>query len=459
MRKLRRKLIFSYAFVTVLSIILISIFANICLQKGFNKYIAEKIDEQKKFIVSSVENQYKNNQWDVNAIENIGINALQSGLILKVTDPNGKVVWDARAYNHGMCEAIIRKISDNMTNKIPNFNGEYVINNYNLKSNGAKIGIVEIGYYGPFYYNDTDVVFLDALNKIFITVGIIGLLLSIVLGVIMSGGISNPILRVVKATNLISTGHYKDKITEKSNIEEISNLVTSVNNLAESLEKQELLRRRLTRDIAHELRTPLTTLQSHLEAILDGIWEPTSDRLISFHEEILRLQRLVGDLERLSKYDHETMNLNKEKFNIEELIKQIIINFEKQFIDKNVHLYTQLEKCILNIDKDKISQAVINIVSNALKYTPEGREVIVSCYKEDGKGVISIKDSGIGISKEHLPYIFERFYRVDESRTRNTGGAGIGLAITKTIVAAHGGEIKVESEINNGTTFKIYLPS
>lgn len=459
LKKLRQKLICSYIFVTALSIVIISILANLSLEKGFNEYISSKIDERKNDVITSIESQYKNNQWDVNAITNIGVNALQDGLILKVTDTNGNVVWDAREYNHGMCEAMIRKISNNMMSKFPNFNGQYVINKYELSSNGIKNGTLEVGYYGPFYYNDADFLFINTLNKIFVTAGIIGLLSSIILGIIISGGISNPILRVVKATNLISTGHYKDRIIEKSKVEEITNLVTSVNNLAESLEKQELLRTRLTRDVAHELRTPLTTLQSHLEAILDGIWEPTPDRLVSFHEEILRLKRLVGDLERLSRYDQETMNLDKEKTNIKELMNQIVINFEKQFIDKNIQLISDLRECIINVDKDKISQAVINILSNALKYTPEGGEVIINCYYENDKGIISIKDSGIGISKEHLSHIFERLYRVDESRTRNTGGSGIGLAITKAIVIAHGGEIIVESNINEGTIFRIYLPS
>ncbi|GIM28047.1 sensor histidine kinase [Clostridium polyendosporum] len=459
MKKLRQKLIYSYIFVTALSIIIISILANLYLEKGFNEYVSDKINERKNFVITSIESQYKNNQWDVNAITNIGINALQDGLIIKVTDTNGNVVWDAREYNHGMCEAMIRKISNNMMSKFPNFNGQYVINEYDLSSDGVKNGILEVGYYGPFYYNDADFVFVNTLNKIFVAAGVIGLLSSIILGIIISGSISNPILRVVKATNLISTGHYKDRIIEKSKVEEITSLVTSVNNLAESLEKQELLRTRLTRDIAHELRTPLTTLQSHLEAILDGIWEPTSDRLTSFHEEILRLKRLVGDLERLSRYDQETMKLDKEKINVKELVNQIIINFEKQFIDKKVQLISDIKECIINVDKDKINQAIINILSNALKYTPEGGEVIVKCYYEDGKGVISIEDSGIGISKEHLSHIFERFYRVDESRTRNTGGAGIGLAITKAIVSAHGGGITVESNINEGTIFRIYLPS
>lgn len=459
MIKLKNKLTYSYILVTILSVVLISFLANIFLKQYFNKYVIENIDERKMSIVNSVENQYEDNKWNTAAIEDIGINAMENGLIIKVVDTKGDLVWDARQYNNGMCEMMIHKISSNMNNRYPNFNGSYVTNNYDLISGEGKKGTIEIGYYGPFYYSDKDVSFLTTLNKIFIVVGLIGVLLCVLLGAIISGAISKPILRVIEATNLISIGRYKDRVTEKSNIQEISNLVMSVNNLAQSLEEQEQLRKRLTRDVAHELRTPLTTLQSHLEAILDGIWEPTIERLKSFHEEILRLHRLVGDLENLSKYDQDAIKLNIEEINVKDLINQLVINFEKQFIDKNIILKTNVDECIINADKDKISQALINLISNALKYTPEGREVNIYCQKHGMTVIVTVRDNGIGISKEHLHYIFERFYRVDESRTRNTGGAGIGLTITKAIIEAHKGKITVESEINKGTQFIISLPA
>ncbi len=136
----------------------------------------------------------------------------------------------------------------------------------------------------------------------------------------------------------------------------------------------------------------------------------------------------------------------------------ILINFEKELHDKNISVNNKLETFIINVDRDKITQGLINIISNGIKYTEQGGIIEITCNEGKNIAIIHIRDSGIGISKEHLPYIFQRFYRADESRTRATGGAGIGLTISKAIIEAHGGNIKVKSEVNEGTEFIIEIP-
>lgn len=296
------------------------------------------------------------------------------------------------------------------------------------------------------------------LNKILIGVGAASLCCALILGLIMAEGLSRPILKVINIAEMISKGDYSQKIQKKSNIEEIDKLTTAINSLGISLHEQEKLRERLTRDVSHELRTPLSTLQSHMEALIDGIWEPTPDRLISCHEEILRLKRLVGDLEKLAQYESENLVLNKTKFNIGEVIKNIVLNFEKEFLNKGVSLIFHEKDIISYLDKDKISQVVVNLISNALKYTPKDGKVEVQIYEEETYIELSVKDTGIGISQDDLPYVFERFYRADESRNKLTGGAGIGLTISKSIVNAHGGSITVDSIIDQGTNFMVKIP-
>ncbi|MPN20802.1 Sensor histidine kinase ResE [bioreactor metagenome] len=247
-------------------------------------------------------------------------------------------------------------------------------------------------------------------------------------------------------------------ISNDSDIEEMNTLVDSVNNLSSSLRKQEYLRKVLTKDMSHELRTPLTTLQGNLEGMIDGIWESTPERLQSCNEEVIRLYRLVGDLENLARIEEEQVILNNNEINIGELIASILSNFEKKFLDKNIKVHYKPKDIFIHGDKDKLSQAIINIVSNSEKYTLEGGEVYLSISQEKNKVIIKLRDTGIGIDKEHLPYIFERFYRADESRARATGGSGIGLAITKSIIEAHKGSIEVNSKINEGTEFIMYLP-
>ena len=197
-----------------------------------------------------------------------------------------------------------------------------------------------------------------------------------------------------------------------------------------------------------------------MEAMIDGVWEPNKERLSSCHEEILRINRLVGDLEKLSKYEGENLILNKSAFDIKELVMTISNNFETDFKNKAIKFSISSESLFLKADRDKISQVFVNLLSNAVKYTPPGGNISITTYKDLDDNCIKIKftDTGYGISLEDLPYIFERFYRADKSRNRMTGGSGIGLAIAKAIIDAHEGGISVTSEIDKGTEFIVSLP-
>ncbi|QCX34121.1 HAMP domain-containing protein [Caloramator sp. E03] len=457
--RLKTKLSLSYIFIALVCIFLISVFTNLFLEKNFKDYVIQNQKRKNNEIVSLIKEQYKEDgKWDTRVIENIGINALEQGMIIRVTDSNGKVIWDATVHNNGMCQQMISHMANNMNSRYPYWKGGYVENTYKIDFKSIQVGTVQIGYYGPYFFNDNDLEFINEINKLLLVVGIFSFFLSLVVGAYMTKSLSNPILKVKDTAQMISKGHFDKKINEKSNIIEILELTKTINNLAETLQNQEILRKRLTADVAHELRTPLATLQSHIEAMIDGIWEMDIERLKSCHEEIMRIKRLVGDIEKLSKYESENLILNKTYFDISELIKNIIKNFEVDFYNKEIDIKFQGKKEIINADKDKISQVIVNLLSNALKYTPKGGKVRVELDAFKDKIQISVIDNGIGISHEDLPYIFERFYRADKSRSRITGGAGIGLTITKAIVDAHNGKIEVESQLNNGTKFIVILP-
>lgn len=456
---LRNYLTLSYIFIVTLTILLIGILVNFFLEKQFKDYVINNLENKSRSVATAVEEQYNSGTWNEAIIERVGMSALENGLILMVQDGEGNKVWDAREHNNGKCEAMIAQMAENMMGRYPTWKGGYVSKIYDLKKGDAVIGLATIGYYGPYYYNDNDLLFLKTLNNIFIVVEIISLLLAILAGIGMSRTLSKPILTVVGATDNISRGKYKSKVDSESNINELNSLSNSINDLAATLNRQELLRKRLTEDISHELRTPLTTLQSHMEAMIDGVWEPTKERIECCYEEVVRLKGLVGSLEKLAKYEADNIILNRSSFNISELINKININFQGMALTKNIKIVTSVEDFTLCADKDKISQVLINVISNAIKYTEDNGNILIKSYSLNNVGVVEIKDSGIGISKEDLPFIFERFYRADKSRNRFTGGAGIGLAITKSIVEAHNGSIKVESEVGKGTKFTILLPN
>lgn len=456
---LRSKLSVSYVLVALVCVSLLSIFTNIFLDKQFREYVKQNQETKNKEIIKLVSQQYKvKEKWESTAIESVGINALENGLIIKVKDLSGKMIWDATLHNSGMCNQMLAHYAQNMSSHYPNWHGGYVENKFPVYNNMKEVGSIDIGYYGPYYFNDNDLAFINTLNKLLIGVGIFSLMFALALGVFMAKRISTPISKAVSAAQMIAKGYFGDRVSEKSNTKEINHLTTTVNDLAETLEKQELLRKRMSQDVAHELRTPLATLQSHMEAMIDGIWKPDNERLKSCHEEILRINRMVGDLEKLSKYESENLILDKTNFEIVELTTRIINNFESDFIKKGLTIGLFGEKEKVFADKDKMSQVLINLISNAIKYTPEGGSVEVNIKGAEDITEISIKDTGKGIPEEDLHFIFERFYRADKSRNRLTGGSGIGLTIAKAIVDAHKGKIIVQSKLDVGTEFIVSLP-
>lgn len=459
-KNLRNRLSLSYIFITMICVALISILSHFFLESQFRNYIIQQRERENKIIVSSMSQQYdENGNFNIDVIESIGVGAIENGLFITVKDASDKTIWDAETYNNLKCEEVKSRLVSTMEKLFPMWNGEYTKDDYPIVKNSAKVGTITIGHYGPFYYDENDIMYSKTLNKILIGVGITSLCFALILGLIMAEGLSRPILKVINIAEMISKGNYGQKIEKKSKIEEIDKLTNSINSLGNSLHEQEKLRKRLTRDISHELRTPLSTLQSHMEALIDGIWEPTPDRLISCHEEIIRLKRLVGDLEKLAQYESENLILTKTKFNISEVVKNIVLNFETEFLNKEVNLIFDEKDIMVNLDKDKISQVIVNLISNSLKYTAKGGKVEIYLFEDKKYIELTVEDTGIGISPANLPHIFERFYRADESRNKLTGGAGIGLTISKSIVEAHEGNITVESTIGKGTKFIVKMPN
>ena len=454
-----KNIIILILFVFSVSIIfLISFISNILIKNNFNNYIKDRIDSEKSMVLKSISSTYLHNKWNVKEIERIGLEALDDGLIIKVVDNKGNIIWDVNNNYNDMCQFMLNEMNGNLKSISPSSEGEYVEEYYNLDVNGVEIGYVEIGYYGPIYYNNSDIMFFNGLNISLIIVTILAILLSVVMGVLISSNITKPVLEIANATKEIINGKYKKNLKDDNKVKEINEMIISVNELADSLEMDQKIRKNLTRDISHELRTPLTTIQLQIEALIDGVWEASEERLIGIQNEIIRLTRLVESLEKLLEYDNDSLKLNKEEIDICELINGIIINFEKQVFDNGIELKTNLKKLTLNIDKDKIIQAIINLISNSIKYTPKGGTLTISCYSDSKNGYISIKDTGVGIGEEHIKHIFKRFYRVDSSRTRKTGGSGIGLSIAQSIINAHSGEIIVKSKVNNGSEFIIIIP-
>ncbi|WP_409300710.1 sensor histidine kinase [Peribacillus sp. SCS-155] len=242
--------------------------------------------------------------------------------------------------------------------------------------------------------------------------------------------------------------------------DEITELGSSLNELASQLSKQDRIRKDMTADIAHELRTPLATLKSHIEAFEDGIWEPTPERLRSCTEEINRLIFLVNDIEQLHTFDAPDFQMNISRVNLYELVNLSLNPIRAAYSQKGITIKVQVPEYItLPVDLDRMRQVFLNLLTNSYKYSPSGGSVTISARENREYILLSIKDNGIGIKQESLNRVFHRFFREDNSRSRETGGSGIGLAVVKRLVNAHQGEVWAESTEGEGTAIFIKLPN
>ena len=460
---LRTRLTLSFALVALACILMVSALANGVLESSFRRYVRESQVRQAQQVVSQIGAQRSvSGAWDQDAISAIGMTALEQGMIVKLSDTEGRTVWDATTHNNGLCVQMITHMAQNMASRYPNWRGAYTENVYPVRASFSSVGVVTIGYYGPFYLNDQELTFINSLNLLLLWVTIAATALAVLIGWISARRITIPLARVALATQQIARGRRDVLISGTTHVRELDGIASSVNDLSRVLADQEDLRRRLTADMAHELRTPLATLQSHLEAMIDGVWEPDPRRLAGLHEEILRINRLVADLEKLAHEEGNHARLVRRETDIRALLEGIARNHEPQFRAKGIELRFVAEgadpACSLAVDPDKLSQAVINLLSNALKYTPGGGIVEVRVQVRPTGAEIRVSDTGVGIDSRDFPRVFERFYRADDSRSRSTGGAGIGLSISRAIVEAHGGTIRAASEPGRGSQFIISLP-
>lgn len=458
-KNLKTQLSLTIALVVAVTVFMISIIADILVNERFKDYLKVQQDQKTKEIVSNLSKQYniREKKWNIDFMHTIGMYFLYDGYIIKVYDNNQMMVWDAEVHDMSLCNEVMSDIASRMHQKYPNHKGIITSQDYPLLQKGLQIGTVSISYYGPFFLDENDFNFINALNIIILSVGGFSLIISIVIGWLMAKRISRPITKAISITQEISEGNYDIRFTEQPKLIELKELATSIHQLEDSLKRQEELRKQLTADVAHELRTPLATIGTHIEAMIEGIWEPSKERLNSCYEEIQRISKLVLELEKLAKVESQIHKLNKSKIDLFALVTTVCTSFELEAKNKNISLITKGEVCEAYVDEDKIKQVVFNLVSNAIKYTRKDGHIMVTVCRNMNFVEIMVIDDGIGIPHDEIPYIFERFYRADKSRNRKTGGAGIGLAIVKSIVMAHSGLITVDSQIDKGSQFVVKL--
>jgi histidine kinase len=299
-----------------------------------------------------------------------------------------------------------------------------------------------------------------ALNEILGVAATAATLAAIAVSIFTARRIVGPVQAMTRASQRIAAGDYHQRIEIPSE-DELGTLARTFNQMAETLEQSERRRVELIGDVAHELRTPLTSIRSIMEGLTDGVLPAEPDTFAGVQREVARLQRLVHDLEELSRAEARQIPLDLRPIPPADLIRTAAERLAPQFEDKSVTLDLDIPAHLpaVRADSGRVMQVLINLLGNALQYTPAGGRVVIRVRTERRTAVFSVQDSGIGVAPEHLPHLFERFYRVDKSRSRTGGGSGIGLTIAKHLVEAHGGRIWAASEgLGQGSTFSFTLP-
>jgi len=286
-------------------------------------------------------------------------------------------------------------------------------------------------------------------------------LVALAVAVFVARRIVEPVEAMGAAAQRIAAGRYGERVPVASQ-DELGELAEQFNRMAGALQRLERLRKDLVADVAHELRTPLAALAGYLEGLLDRVLEPSAEVLGRMHREVHRLQRLVEDLEELSRVEGGGLELRRAPTSVRELVDAVAARLALQFQGKQIRLTVDVPAGLpkVHADPDRIAQVLTNLLGNALRHTPPGGRVTVRAWTRGGEVAVAVADTGVGIPPEHLPHIFDRFYRVDRSRSRRSGGAGIGLTIAKGLVELHGGRIWAESPgPGQGATFTFTLPT
>ncbi len=359
-----------------------------------------------------------------------------------VVDVTGQVVWGGRGYRKG------QTVSP----------AEYE-RGAPILVNGREVGRLLLDYEPAMWDRPWE----RFMNRFYLALGLGtlgGTLIALLLGIVVARSLTSPLRELTRATRAMSAGDLDQHIPVRSQ-DELGELARSFNQLSDDLLASRELRRQMTADIAHELRTPLSLILGHAEGLVDGVLPPSEETFDIIYDEARRLNRLIDDLRTLTLSDAGELALEPQPTPPGLLLERAAAAHRADAQAQDVELTLTLEENLplVNADPDRIAQVLHNLLSNALRYTPERGSIVLSAAMSDEGVSFAVRDSGPGISEEDINRIFDRFYRGDRARRRDDGGAGLGLAIARSLVERHGGRMWVESEVGEGTTFYFTSPT
>ena len=442
--KLSTKLILAFLMISVVSTGIIVVFTRVLASREFERFMDDRYEAE---LAEDLARYYNRNQsWDGVEKEfqrdwhEPGNYYEQRPLFFSIADEQGTII-----------------VAGNDREEGEPCSQEEFEDGFPIQSDGKTVGVLLLPMAPE--RSPLDYEFLRRLNGSIFLSAIATLALALFLGILLSRSISRPIQELTKATHHMADGKLGQQVPVRSR-DELGELAQSFNKMSADLARSFNLRKQMTADIAHELRTPISLILGHAEGVKDGVLKPTRENFEIIREEAERLEHLVSDLRTLSLADAGELSVDFQPVEVNTLMSDVHTHYLTLFNQKRITLNLETGPVILkaNLDPNRFAQVLNNILDNALRYTPENGQVQLAVRSVNNNIQISIQDSGDGVTPEEASHLFDRFYRVDESRARDDGGSGLGLAIAKSIVEMHKGRIWAESEKGKGLRVVIELP-
>ncbi|MDO4503329.1 MAG: HAMP domain-containing sensor histidine kinase [Coriobacteriia bacterium] len=424
---------------------------SVVWEQHFQSYTRENLQETATTIASRLAEAYEEEgMWTKRAVEPASyVNVVYPGTGVMLVDRYGHQLYDSTA-EKGVREQYKAYLAPSSEDRM---------RIANVVVDDQVVGSVRVWVYGSdSLLRQSDVLFKENSYQAMLAASLFAIILAVICGCCFARNLVRPINTMTRTAEAIKEGDLKAR-TELRGEDELSQLGETFDAMAESIENDRNLERRLTTDVAHELRTPLMAIQATVEAMVDGVFEPNEEHLETVNSEVQRLSRLVDSLLKLSRLENRSNPLKTQIVDVGDLVDGIVGTHEAFVAESGLELHSEVEHDVyVKGDPDMIRQATANLISNAVRYTPEGGHIWVRVRRGEIMASISVEDTGIGLTPEEAKMVFARFWRADAGRTRERGGLGIGLSVVKEIVERHGGWVQVEGEKDEGARFTIHIP-
>jgi two-component system, OmpR family, sensor histidine kinase BaeS len=443
-----RRLALAFAALGAGSALLTAVLVNSAFTGRFQDYLDEQQHAQQEQLVALFAADYRRNgAWNPTSLNRLAPTVIMTGSETELLDSSGQRMWSLADANTEVGTPEMHREMMGTGSLGPPRRLPVVIE-------GRQVGTLVVRVpQGAIPTVDNE--FRSSVNRLLIAGAFAAALVALIVGVYFARRATNPIAELTSAAEDLAAGQRDRRVTTVPN-NEIGKLARAFNTMAEHVETEDQLRRAFTADVAHELRTPLAILRSELEAVQDGIRQPTDDVIASLHDETLRLTQLVADLEALASADAAGFTLDRQPISLTDIVADTAAALSGRFDDAAITVHTDLDEVGADADPVRMAQIVTNQLTNTIKFVPAGGTVTLTLHQAGGWAELIIADTGPGISADDLPRIFDRFYR---SRTARADGSGIGLAVVAQLVNAHGGTITAQSTPGQGATFITRIPA